>query len=416
MSAIGWPGPIGSSPGGGSGVINGTTGFTDSSGGTSCSGSPSVIDARTAVRSPWFNSTSTRLTRRPRLRTVVDHLQRTGVRRPQEVPGHRDRLDVGIRRRAPSRAAFAHSASIAPPCTLGPIVQSDRPVLVRAHRGTRRRRRGVSAIASVNRRRSRHRDVLPRQRSRCCRANCKRFGRAAPRVRRPLRAPDVVTSRMTWPVKSLAASIWQISAAGWVPRPGHQVLVGGRPAAVAQVQVHQALAHPVRHVDGIGARRRGVRQVQRVVGVVAVERVVGRRERRDGRPGPTPALAHPLDRRLPRAEEPVGAEREHVLHRDHHVAARLEFGDLIARTLGVAALPPERRMHDDRLGAELLGGAHAAIQLRDRVGAPHPLGDQQARRVHATAPASSYLLRQLASIASTSWLTVSAHTISSTPS
>ena len=34
MSAIGWPGPIGSSPGGGSGGISGITGLTDSSGGT----------------------------------------------------------------------------------------------------------------------------------------------------------------------------------------------------------------------------------------------------------------------------------------------------------------------------------------------------------------------------------------------
>jgi hypothetical protein len=34
MSAIGCPGPMGSSPGGGSGVISGTTGLTESSGGT----------------------------------------------------------------------------------------------------------------------------------------------------------------------------------------------------------------------------------------------------------------------------------------------------------------------------------------------------------------------------------------------
>ena len=52
------------------------------------------------------------------------------------------------------------------------------------------------------------------------------------------------------------------------------------------------------------------------------------------------------------------------------------------KAVGVAALPPERRMHDDGLGAELLGGAHAALEFGDRVGTPHPLRDQQARRVH----------------------------------
>jgi hypothetical protein len=160
------------------------------------------------------------------------------------------------------------------------------------------------------------------------------------------------------------------------------MLVGRRPAAVAQMQMDQAITHPAGHVDRVGARRGGVRQVECVVGVVAVQRVVGRRERRDAGSRLAPALAHPLDRGLPRSEEPVGAEREHVLHRHHHLAARLEFGDLVGEPLGVAALPAERRMHHDRLRAQLFGGAHAAVQFGDRVGAPHPLRDQQTRRVH----------------------------------
>ena len=39
-------------------------------------------------------------------------------------------------------------------------------------------------------------------------------------------------------------------------------------------------------------------------------------------------------------------------------------------------------MHDDRLGGELLGGAHAALEFQDRVSTPDPLRDQQAWRVH----------------------------------
>ena len=169
---------------------------------------------------------------------------------------------------------------------------------------------------------------------------------------------------------------------GLAAAAGHQVLVGGRAGAVAQVQVHQTRPHPAGHVERIGARGRGVRQVERVMGVVTVQRVVGRRERRDGGAGTPPALAHPLDRRLARAEESVGAKREHVLHRDEHVAAGLEFGDLLAEPVGVAALPAERRMHHHGLGAEPFGGLHAAGQLGDRVGTPYPLGDQQTRRMH----------------------------------
>jgi hypothetical protein len=54
----------------------------------------------------------------------------------------------------------------------------------------------------------------------------------------------------------------------------HQMLVGRRAAAITQVEVDKAVAHPAGHVNRVGARRGGVRQVERVVGVVAVQRVV----------------------------------------------------------------------------------------------------------------------------------------------
>ena len=59
---------------------------------------------------------------------------------------------------------------------------------------------------------------------------------------------------------------------------GHQMFIGGGAVSVAQVQVHQSVAHPPRHVQGVGAGGGGVREVQGVVSMVAVDRVVGRRE------------------------------------------------------------------------------------------------------------------------------------------
>src|SRR6185295_4858942 len=49
------------------------------------------------------------------------HPHRAGVRRPQEIACHCDRLDCLFAMFL--SAAFAHSASIAPPCTFGPMVQ-----------------------------------------------------------------------------------------------------------------------------------------------------------------------------------------------------------------------------------------------------------------------------------------------------
>lgn len=52
ISAAGWPGPIGTTSAGGSGLINPITGFNENNGRTSCSGSPMVTTACTQARSP----------------------------------------------------------------------------------------------------------------------------------------------------------------------------------------------------------------------------------------------------------------------------------------------------------------------------------------------------------------------------
>ena len=54
----------------------------------------------------------------------------------------------------------------------------------------------------------------------------------------------------------------------------------------------------------------------------------------------------------------------------------------LTKSRGVLALPPERRVHDDHLGADLGGHLGGALELAPRLGAPDPLGEQQARRVH----------------------------------
>ncbi len=71
----------------------------------------------------------------------------------------------------------------------------------------------------------------------------------------------------------------------------------------------------------------------------------------------------------------------HVLDRDGHPAAGGQLTNALDETGRVAALPAERRMHHDHVGAQLVGGLGGALQLHPRVAAPHPLGDQQARGV-----------------------------------
>src|SRR5436190_20691638 len=376
MSSIGCPGPIGSSPGGGSGCISGMTGLTDNSGGTWCSGSASVTAARTAVRSPCLSSTSMRLTRRPRLRTVV-------ITRIGPGSGAHRKLPLTAMGSTPSacsmRAAFAHSASIAPPWTFGPMVQCSfsSPSYTPSPAG-------VSAMASVNKV-----EFMSRCPPGTFTASAQQVGPGE--LQRFLQQRFAFGSRAHarcghledhMPRKVAGGQRLADLNGGLGAAARDQVLVGGGAAAVAQVQMYESVAHPAGHVNRVGACGRGVRQVERVVGVIAVQRVVGRRERRDAGAGLAATLAHPLDRRLARAEETVGAKGKHVLHGHHDVAGRLELGDLIGEALGVAALPTKRRMHDNRLRAELFGRPHTAVQLRDRVGASYPLRDQQAGCVH----------------------------------
>src|SRR5258707_14955804 len=60
--------------------------------------------------------------------------------------------------------------------------------------------------------------------------------------------------------------------------------------------IYEPVAHPARHVERVGACGRGVRQVEREVGVVAVQRVIRRCKRRNAGPGRAATLTHPLDR------------------------------------------------------------------------------------------------------------------------
>ena len=131
-----------------------------------------------------------------------------------------------------------------------------------------------------------------------------------------------------------------------MPRPGTRVFIGGRAVAVAQVQVRQSVAHPAGHVQRVGARRRGVREVQRVVRVVAVQRVVttGRTPRRR-RPVVRRGVASVIRSRAAPSRRNGRHGMENVLHRHHDVAALFERGDLITEPVGVATLPAEGRMN-----------------------------------------------------------------------
>ena len=62
----------------------------------------------------------------------------------------------------------------------------------------------------------------------------------------------------------------------------------------------------------------------------------------------------------------------------------LERRDPVDEPAGVVALPPERRVHDDHVGAHGLGHLGALLELAPGLDAPDPLRDQQARRVHGT--------------------------------
>ena len=71
----------------------------------------------------------------------------------------------------------------------------------------------------------------------------------------------------------------------------------------------------------------------------------------------------------------------HVLDGERDAGGLLEGGDALDEAGGVLALPAERRVHDDHVGADLGGHLGRPLELAPRVGAPDPLGEQQARRV-----------------------------------
>lgn len=140
-------------------------------------------------------------------------------------------------------------------------------------------------------------------------------------------------------------------------------------------------AHALEEGQGVDAGGRGVRQVERVVREPVVGGVDRGAEGRDVDAGAAATL-HPLRGLVVLAEDPVGAHGEHVLHRDRDTAVGLEFGDERRELLHVATLPPERRVHHDGRGAELLRGGHRPREFGDGVATPDPLRDEQTGRVH----------------------------------
>ena len=115
------------------------------------------------------------------------------------------------------------------------------------------------------------------------------------------------------------------------------------------------------HRHGVDAGRRGVREVDGEVPVVVLGDVpVG---------GVREHLAVPV------------APRVHVLDGEPHIRLVRHPPDTADEVPGVLALPAERRVHDDRGRAQLLGGGRARWSFDPRVGGPHPLGDQQTRGV-----------------------------------
>jgi hypothetical protein len=140
------------------------------------------------------------------------------------------------------------------------------------------------------------------------------------------------------------------------------VLVAGRAVAVGDVHVGEPVTHRRGHLERVRLADRGVREVQGEVREVLAGRV------------PVGGVRHDLPA--------AGPQREHVLHREADVGLVGHRLDPAQELTGVLALPAERRVHDHGLRAALLGGLLRPDQLGPRVGAPDPLGDHQAGRVH----------------------------------
>src|SRR5699024_6524917 len=117
---------------------------------------------------------------------------------------------------------------------------------------------------------------------------------------------------------------------------GDQVLIDVLAAeAVGDVDVGEAIPQALGHVHGVGPGHGGVRQVERDVGVVAVDGVPARRVGHDL------AVAH--------------THRVHVLDREEDVGLVLHAGDTAFEVAGVLTLPPEGGVYDDGVRPEGLG-------------------------------------------------------------
>jgi len=150
-------------------------------------------------------------------------------------------------------------------------------------------------------------------------------------------------------------------------RARHQVLVDetagpGRDRAVAEVDVPEARAERQRELEGVAARDRGVREVERGRRDVDVDRVV---------PG-----------RVDVGDQRAEAPREHVLDGELDARRGLHVAHDLDEAGGDAALPAERRVHDDGRGPEGRGELGRAQQLVALVAAQREVGRRQHRRVH----------------------------------
>ena len=157
---------------------------------------------------------------------------------------------------------------------------------------------------------------------------------------------------------------------------GDEVLVRqARLGAVAQVHVRQPVAERLGHGEHVGPGYGRVGDVERGGGGVHLDRV------------PVRGVGGDLGL--------AAQQRVEVLDREGGAALLGHLGDARLEVPGVLALPAERRMHDNDARAERLGQLARFRQLRPRVPAPDPLGDQQVRRVHGH-DRDAVVVRQLA--------------------
>ncbi len=140
------------------------------------------------------------------------------------------------------------------------------------------------------------------------------------------------------------------------------MLVARRAQAVRQVHVHQPVPQGPGQLHRVRLRDGGVGQVEGDVAVVLVER------------RPRWCVRHHL--------APARPQREHVLHSEADVGLAGHPLDAFDEGLGVVALPAERWMYHHGRAAQRVRGLPGTLELPPRIGAPDPLGEQQARRVH----------------------------------